>query len=79
MTRVHFLLSIACATGAAATIAPTSHGRTAPAPSAAGTATVTAKGVPARGPGEEVAWLAGFGTYNGRKGTWNFVVNPRGC
>jgi hypothetical protein len=79
MTRLHLLIAMACVTVAAATNAPASPGRSSPTPADAGAATGRAKGVSVRGPADQVAWLAGFGTYNARQGTWNFVPNPRGC
>jgi hypothetical protein len=79
MTRLHHLLTMACVAGAAATISLTSPRRAAPTPPAAGVATGTARGAAARSQADQVAWLTGFGTYDARKGTWNFVPNPRGC
>ena len=79
MTRLHLLLTVACVAGAAAAVAPTSAERSSLAPPAAGVAPGTAKGVPVNGQADQVAWLAGFGTYNAHTGTWNLVPNPRGC
>jgi hypothetical protein len=79
MTRLHLLLTIACVAGAAATVAATSSGRASPTPPAAVVAPGTANGVPVKSQAGQVAWLSGFGTFNGRQGTWNFVPNPRGC
>jgi hypothetical protein len=79
MTRLHLLLTVACLTGTAATVAATLPGRSSPTPPAAGVPSGTVKGVPDKGQADQVAWLAGFGTYNTRTGTWNFIPNPRGC
>jgi hypothetical protein len=79
MTRLHLLLTVASLAATAATVAVTSPGRPTPTPQAAGVTSVTARRAPEQGPADQVAWLAGFGTYNARTGSWNFVPNPRGC
>jgi hypothetical protein len=70
---------VACLTGIAATVAATSPGHSSPTPPAAGVPSAPVKGVRDKGQAGQVAWLAGFGTYDARTGTWNFVPNPRGC
>jgi hypothetical protein len=79
MTRLHLLLTLACVAGAAATVAATSASRSSPTPPAAAIAPGKANGVPVKARADQVAWLAGFGTYNARQGTWNLAPNPRGC
>ena len=78
MTRLHLLLTMACVTGAAATVALTSPERSSPNPPATGVAPGTANGVPVMGQADQAAWLARFGTYNVRQGSWSFLPNPRG-
>jgi hypothetical protein len=89
MTRLHLLLTVACVTGAAATVARTSPQRSSPTPPAAGVAPGTAKGVPVDGQAGQVGWLARYGTYNARQGSWSLLPvrqgswsllpNPNGC
>jgi hypothetical protein len=77
MTRLHLLLTLAGLTGAAATVAPTSPQSSSPTLPAAGIAPSIATGVPANGQ-PDVAWLARYGAYNARQGSWNFMPNPHG-
>jgi len=79
MARLHLLFTMAGVTAAVAAVARTSPERASPTLRAASVAPGTARGVPVGGEADQIAWLAGFGTYNVRRGTWNFVPNPRGC
>jgi hypothetical protein len=78
MTRLHLILTIACVTGAAATVAPTSPERRSLTAPAGPVAPGMAKHATAHGPAD-IAWLARYGTYNVRRGTWNFLPSPDGC
>ncbi len=79
MTRLHILLTAACVTGAAAALAPTSPERASPKLPAAGVAPVTTTAAAANGQLDQVAWLARYGSYNVRQGSWNLFPNPNGC
>ncbi len=72
MTRVHLLLTVACVTGAAAKFAPSSAPKAqAISPAAAVPArAVTAAPATAQ---PNVAWLARYGVYNAKQGSWTFI------
>ena len=75
MTRLHLLLTIGCVTGAAATVGPASPKRPSPPPPAQAVWRGTAKSAPLN-QSDNIAWLARFGTYNVRQGSWTFIPNP---
>jgi hypothetical protein len=78
MTRLQLLLSIACVTGAAATVAPRAPKRPSPTPPAQSAVFGTARSAPAdRRP--NIDWVARFGIYDVRQGSWSFFPNPKGC
>ena len=80
MTQPFVLLTVALVAGAAAAVAPGSPRAAVPTPAKAAVAPATTKGVVARSPADQADWLARFGTYDVRKGTWNVAPSePRGC
>lgn len=78
MTRLHLLLGLACVTGAAATVASASPQRP-PAPLPAASVAPAASKVARPDGQDDQAWLAGFGKYNLRKGSWSTLLNSKGC
>jgi hypothetical protein len=78
MTRLHLLLTIGCVTAAAATVDPASPKRPSPTPPSQAVSRDTAKSAPVN-QSANTAWVASFGTYNVRQGSWNFIPNPNGC
>ena len=79
MTQPFVPLSVALVAGAAAVVAPRSPARaTATAPNQA--LAPSTQGTVARSPADQALWLARFGTYDVRQGTWNLAPSqPRGC
>ena len=78
MTRLHLVLTMACVTGAAATTSATfREHRSAPSP-VADVAPNPRTYLPAHSQAD-VAWLAKYGTYDVRQGTWRFLLRPDGC
>ncbi len=82
MTRLKLFLILACATGAAATLAATSP---VSASRHLGSANVTpdspraVAGSPAAQLPDVGAWLSRYGTYNVIQGSWNFLPSGDGC
>lgn len=75
MTRFHLLLTLACVTGAAAALAPKSAP---PKLRAAGVVHAAATGVPTKEQPVNIGWLARYGSYNARQGSWSLLPNRNG-
>ncbi len=87
MKGLKLVVTLACVTGAAATLAATSPKSAAPQLPASSPAPVAATVVPANRPADLVRWMTRYGTYNARQGSWSllpqeswsFLPNPDGC
>ena len=82
MTPLKLLLVVVGVTGATGTTPPTSPVQSTPKVRTAVAAPETAAtipAVPADVRPDPSSWLARYGTYNVREGTWNFIRTDSGC
>lgn len=76
MTRLYILLPLVCATGATATYATVRQGAAPGLPAAVvapGAATASSLGQ-----SDQVGWVARYGFYNVRRGSWNLIPVRQG-